>query len=148
MQRSEKNMFTHWVLDLQFEIKNAQYEKIGRSIYNDLNFNTNFSIEKIIHFSPRGPFDISGSDIGFLIKEKKEDALTGSQEENSKSYSYKFIRIQVKSSERGAAQSMGSKYPDIHAISGTQNKLNPKKRIPLGDRVTSLYASGEERTYP
>ena len=130
------------------EIKNAQYKKIGRSIDKDLNFNTNFSIERIIHFSPRGPFDISGSDIGFLIKEKRKDLRTGSQEKNSESFSYKFIRIQVKSSERGAAKSMGSKYPDIHAISGTQNKLNPKTRIPLGDRVTSLYTSGEERTYP
>jgi hypothetical protein len=130
------------------KIKNNQYGKIGRSIDKDLNFNTDFSIEKIIHFSPRGPFDISGSDIGFLIKEKRKDLRTGSQEKNSESFSYKFIRIQVKSSERGAAKSMGSKYPDIHAISGTQNKLNPKTRIPLGDRVTSLYTSGEERTYP
>jgi hypothetical protein len=129
-------------------IKKNQYEQIGLEIEKDLNFNTNFSIERIIHFSPRGPFDISGSDIGFLIKEKRKGLRTGSQEENSKPYSYKFIRIQVKSSERAAAKSMGSKYPDIHAISGTQHKLNPKTRIPLGDRVTSLYTSGEELTYP
>jgi hypothetical protein len=130
------------------KIKKSQYEQIGLEIDKDTNFNTNFSIEKIIHFSPRGPFDISGSDIGFLIKEKRKGLRTGSQEENSKPYSYKFIRIQVKSSERAAAKSMGSKYPDIHAISGTQHKLNPKTRIPLGDRVTSLYTSGEELTYP
>jgi Spy/CpxP family protein refolding chaperone len=130
------------------KIKKSQYQQIGLEIDKDPNFNKNFSIERIIHFSPRGPFDISGSDIGFLIKEKKGKVKTRPQEENSESYSYKFIRIQVKSSERAAAKSMGSKYPDIHAISGTQHKLNPKTRIPLGDRVTSLYTSGEELTYP
>jgi hypothetical protein len=129
------------------KIKKSQYEQIGLEIDRDPNFNTNFSIERIIHFSPRGPFDISGSDIGFLIKEK-EEVKTGSQEENSESYSYKFIRIQVKSSERGAAKSMGSKYPDIPAFSGIRNKLNPKTRISLEDRIPSLYASGEEPTYP
>ncbi len=130
------------------KIKNNQYEKIGRSIDKDPDFNTNFSIERVIHFSPRGPFDISGSDIGLLIKEKKENLQTAPHKENSEPYSYKFIRIQVKSSERGAAKSMSSKYPDIPALSGTRNKLNPKTRIPLGDRSPSLYASEEERTYP
>jgi hypothetical protein len=130
------------------EIKNAQYRQIRRSIDKDPNFNTNFSIERIIHFSPRGPFDISGSDIGFLIKEKKEEVKTSPQEKNSESYSYKFIRIQVKSSERGAAKSMSSKYPDIPALSGTRNKLNPQIRTSLEDRIPSLYASGEELTYP
>jgi hypothetical protein len=130
------------------EIKNAQYRQIRRSIDKDPNFNTNFSIERIIHFSPRGPFDISGSDIGFLIKEKKEEVKTSPQQENSESYSYKFIRIQVKSSERGAAKSMSSKYPDIPALSGTRNKLNPQTRISLANRTPSLYASGEELTYP
>jgi hypothetical protein len=43
---------------------------------------------------------------------------------------------------------MSSKYPDIPALSGTRNKLNPQKRTSLEDRIPSLYASGEELTYP
>jgi hypothetical protein len=104
------------------EIKNAQYEKIGRSIDKDPDFNTDFSIERIVHFLPRGPFDISGSDLGLLIKEKKENLQTGSRKENAEPYSYKFIRIQVKSSERGAAKSMSSKYPDIPGLSHSKNQ--------------------------
>jgi len=125
-------------INTYLKIKNNQYNTIGQNIGKDPDFNTDFSIKRIIHFSPRGPFDISGSDIGLLIKEKKE---------NSEPCSYKFIRIQVKSSEQGAAKSMSSKYPDIQALSGTRNKLIPRTRIQLGDRIPSLYASGEERTY-
>jgi len=103
--------------------------------FSSRNYEVNFEIKKILNFSSRGPFDISGADIGFIIETQGDKPK------------YYLALTQVKSSELAARKSMNEKYPDIQAVSAIKHKLNPKQRLHLSDRQPSAFVTGTESTY-
>ena len=121
-------------IDKYLESKEEQFRQ-SLVPFSNRNYQVNFSIEKILDFSSRGPFDISGSDLGFIIKTKGDKPK------------YYLSLVQVKSSELAARKSMNAKYPDIHALSAIKHKFNPKQRKHLADRQPSAFVTDTEATY-